>query len=185
LRLTKYSDAYTSKKSAYKHSNYAHFVEFLALTGARLEEAIALNWDDIKYKNDRQFIRFNKAFSQGILLPHTKNRSIRLFPANDQLQNVLRNTPKTSNLVFPTVEGKYIDTCNFRNRYWKPVLDGLVRDDKIEKYLKPYCLRHSFITRLIRDGIDIATVAALVGNSTEVIISNYLASKKIIDLPAL
>ncbi|MGL5870988.1 MAG: tyrosine-type recombinase/integrase [Xenococcaceae cyanobacterium] len=178
-----YADDYCSTKSAYKHSYYAHFVEFLALTGARLEEVIALTHGDIKNQNNRLLIRFNKAYSNGVLLPHTKNRAVRLFPCNRQLSELIDSIHPKGELLFPTVENSYIDTGNFRNRYWKPVLDGLVADGKIQKYLKAYCLRHSFITRLIRDGVDIATVAALVGNSPDVIISNYLAAKKIFDIP--
>ena len=68
---------------------------------------------------------------------------------------------------------------------WCVVLKGLVKDGKIEKYLKPYSLRHSFITRLIRKGVDIATVAKLSGNSTDMICRHYLASQEDFDIPEL
>ncbi len=183
-----YSDAYCPKKSAYKHSYYAPMVKFLALTGCRPEECHALTWDDIKYKKDKVFINFNKVYSFCTLLPHTKNRAIKLFPCNDQLKTFLANIPKIENkhnLVFPSVKKGYIDQNNFRTRYYTKVVKGLVKDGKVHKYLKPYCLRHSFITRLIREGVDIATVAALSGNSVEVIMSNYLASRREFDLPEL
>jgi integrase len=93
-------------------------------------------------------------------------------------------TPKI-NLMFPSVELVYVNQGNWRSRYWKPVVDGLVKQGKVDKYLKPYCLRHSFITRLIREGVDIATVASLSGNGSKVILDKYLASKKDFDLPEL
>ncbi len=68
---------------------------------------------------------------------------------------------------------------------WCVVLKGLVEDKKVEKYLKPYALRHSFITRLVREGIDIKTVATLSGNSVQTIIKHYLAAKQDFDLPEL
>ena len=184
-----YSDDYARKYSKYKHSYYALMVEFLCLTGCRPEECYALTWDDIKHKKDKVFISFNKAYSKGILLPHTKNHTIRLFPCNEQLKKLIASIPKIKNkhnLIFPSAEKlSYINQNRFRERIYTRVLKGLVEDGKVHKYLKPYCLRHSFITRLIREGVDIATVAALSGNSARVIMGNYLASRREFDLPEL
>jgi integrase len=183
-----YSNKYNPKSSRYEHSFYAPMVEFLALTGCRPEECHALTWDDIKTRGDKTFIRINKAYSKGILLPHTKTHTIRLFPCNEQLKQLLARVPKRvneNNLVFPSSGGAYVNQDNFRGRYWNRILKGLVEEGLIEQRLKPYCLRHSFITRLIRDGVDIATVASLSGNSPEIIIQRYLASRKDFDLPEL
>ncbi|MDJ0535604.1 MAG: tyrosine-type recombinase/integrase [Xenococcaceae cyanobacterium MO_207.B15] len=186
-----YMDSYVHRYSNknHKHSYYAPMVEFLALTGCRPEECHALTWNDIKSRNQKMFIKFNKAYSKGILLSHTKTHEIRLFPCNEQLKTLINRLPKIpnkNNLIFPSIEVRnYIDQTNFRNRIYAKVVKGLVKDGKVHKYLKPYCLRHSFITRLIRDGVDIATVAALSGNSVEVIMSNYLASRREFDLPEL
>jgi integrase len=182
------SNEFNPKSSRYEHSHYARLVEFLALTGCRPEEAHALIWDDIKLKGGRTYIRFNKAYSKGILLDHTKTHEIRLFPCNDQLKRLIESIPRKKtkdNLIFPSVEGSYICQNDFRRRSWKTVINGLVQQGKVAQYLKPYCLRHSFITRLIREGVDIKTVAALSGNSPEIILSNYFASKKGFILPEL
>ncbi|NJL53223.1 MAG: site-specific integrase, partial [Hydrococcus sp. SU_1_0] len=77
-----YSDDYTAKGSRYLDSYYAPMVEFLALTGCRPEECHALTWDDIKEKGGRRFIRFNKVYTKGHAIPHTKTHTIRLFPCN-------------------------------------------------------------------------------------------------------
>ncbi len=186
-----YSDEFNPKYSQYRHSWYGAYVEFLALTGCRPEEAIPLTWDDVKEQNNKMFIRFNKAYSDGILLPHTKTHEIRLFPGNRQLQNLINSIPRLIypnklNLLFPSQTYGYINQHNFcGNRYWKRVVKGLVGQGKVEQYLKPYCLRHSFITRLVREGVDIATIASLVGNSTEMIVKHYLASRKDYELPEL
>jgi len=180
-----YSDEYKHKFSSYEHSFYAQYVEMLALTGARPEEIIALTFDDIKRKGGKTYIKFSKAYSKGILLPHTKTKEIRLFPCNKQLISVLNSVPRTNKLMFPGVEGGYLNHGNFRKRDWRIVLKGLVEDKKVEKYLKPYALRHSFITRLVRDGVDIKTVATLSGNSVATIIKHYLAAKQDFNLPEL
>lgn len=183
-----YSNRFVPKYSRYDHSYYAPMVEFLALTGCRPEECHALTWDDIRDRGDRTFIRFNKAYSKGVLLSHTKTHTIRLFPCNNQLKKLLRRVPKKNtkdNLVFPSVDGGYITQDDFRRRSYTVVLKGLVGEGAVKKYLKPYCLRHSFITRLVREGVDIATVASLSGNSPEIIMRNYLASRQDFDLPEL
>ncbi len=100
-----YDNRYCSKKSAFNYSFYAPFVEFQALTGARPEETIALTWDDIIITNDKRYIRFNKAFSNGILLSQTKNKTIRLFPINDQLaiaifKSYLNSATPRNELIF-------------------------------------------------------------------------------------
>ena len=186
-----YNDEFVSKYSQYKDSWYAKYVEFLALTGCRPEEAIPLTWDDVKEQNSKMFIRFNKAYSHKILLPHTKTHTIRLFPCNNQLQELINSIPRLRypnklNLLFPSQSYGYIIQNDFTSkRCWKRVVYGLVEQGKISQYLKPYCLRHSFITRLVREGVDIKTIATLSGNSPETIVNHYLASRKDFDLPEL
>ena len=183
-----YSDEFTHHNSHVKHSYYAPMVEFLALTGCRPSEAHALTWEDIKQKNGKTFIRFNKVWTSQVILPHTKTEEIRLFPCNEQLSNLINRIPKIenpNNLIFCSVKQQYIDQGNFRNRYWSKVVKSLVKEGYVEKYLKPYCLRHSFITRMIREGVDIKTVATLSGNSVKTIIENYLAARRDFDLPEL
>ena len=183
-----YSDEYNPKSSRYQHSFYAHYVELLALTGARPEEIVALKFDDIKRKGGKTYIKFSKAYSKGILLPHTKTKEIRLFPCNKQLKDILKSIPQrqnSNNLLLSSIEGGYLNHANFRDDNWRVVLKGLVEDKKVEKYLKPYALRHSFITRLVREGVDIKTVATLSGNSVATIIEHYLAAKQDFNLPEL
>ena len=176
---------YNPKSSRYKHSYYYPYVSFLSLVGCRPEEALALVRKDIRVKGDKTYIRFNKSYSKGILLPHTKTHEIRLFPVNEQLKALLNIIPKEQDLLFQGVKGGYINHHRWRESNWRRVIDGLVYDGVLEQYLKPYCLRHSFITRLVRDGWDIATVARISGNTPETIIKHYLAAKQDFDLPEL
>jgi integrase len=145
----------------------------LALTGFRPEEAIALQWVDIK---NGQII-VSRAYSQGIL-KETKTYEARNFPVNSQLANLLQNLPKTQNLVFPSPEGGYINQHNFGERYWKPIVKKLVAAGKVSEYLPTNNLRHSWITRMLRSGgLDIATVAKLAGNKPDTIMKHYLAAQ--------
>jgi integrase len=147
-------------------------VKFLALTGFRPEEAIALTWADIN--NSRIIV--SRAYSQGIL-KSTKTYEARTFPVNSQLGDLLQSLPRTQSLIFPAPEGSYINQHNFGERYWKPIVKKLVQAGKIAEYLPTYNLRHSWITRMLRSGLDIATVAKLAGNKPDTIMKHYLAAK--------
>jgi integrase len=167
------SNEFVSKFSVvHLHSYYRGYVEFLALTGFRPEEAIALTWTDIK--NGRIIV--SRAYSQGIL-KSTKTFKTREFPVNSQLSQLLQSLPRTQNLIFPAPEGSYVNQHNFGERYWKPIVKKLVAAGKVSEYLPTYNLRHSWITRMLRSGLDIATVAKLAGNKPDTIMKHYLAAK--------
>jgi integrase len=165
---------------------YANYIEFLALTGFRPEEAIALTWDDLATtENSKLLIRVNKAHSKGEL-KNTKTNERRDFPCNAQLHNFLTELPKipnSHNLIFPSSKGSYIDQHNFAARYWLPLVRELAATKKIKQYLPCYNLRHSFITRLVREGLDVATLAKLVGNSPKMILEHYLSANSNLELP--
>ena len=166
------SNEFVSKFSVFPHSHYAGYVQFLALTGFRPEEAIALTWADIK--NSRIIV--SRAYSQGIL-KSTKTYEGRTFPVNAQLDKLLKSLPRTQNLVFPAPEGSYINQHNFGERYWNPIVKKLVSAGKVGEYLPTYNLRHSWITRMLRSNLDIATVAKLAGNKPDTIMKHYLAAR--------
>jgi integrase len=169
-------------------SYYANYVEMLALTGFRPEEAIALTWDDvISDESGKTFLKVNKAFSKGQLKP-TKTYDTRDFPCNDQLTAFLENLPRLpngKNLIFPSPTGLHLDQSNFSGRQWRPTVKKLAKEKKVKQYLPCYNLRHSFITRLIQEGIDVATAAKLAGNSPQVIFDHYLAARTDVTLPDL
>jgi integrase len=166
------SNEFCSKFSVQLHSRYSGYVRFLALTGFRPEEAIALTWGDIKGSE----IVVSKAYSQGIL-KSTKTYETRSFPVNNQLDRLLKKLPKTQNLVFPSAEGGYITQHNFNERYWKVIVKALVASEKVSEYLPTNNLRHSWITRMLRSNLDIATVARLAGNKPDTIMKHYLAAQ--------
>jgi integrase len=166
------SNEFVSKFSVFPHSHYRGYVKFLALTGFRPEEVIALVWTDIK--NNRIIV--SRAWSQGIL-KETKTYESRSFPVNAQLDKLLKSLPRTQDLVFPSPEGGHINQHNFGERYWKPIVKKLVVAGKVSEYLPTYNLRHSWITRMLRSGLDIATVAKLAGNKPDTIMKHYLAAK--------
>lgn len=166
-------DWYCNIKSAFKDSWYADFVEFLFLTGCRPEDAIALTWDSIKDK----VIVFDKAYSCGVLKT-TKNKKARIFPITPQIRELLERRSTyisiiPSKLVFPAQNDGYINLRNFTRRYTKRIVENLVSEGKVKQYLPTYNLRNTSITHYLRQGVDIATVAALMETSEEMINQHY------------
>jgi integrase len=166
-------DWYCNIKSAFKDSWYADFVEFLFLTGCRPEEAIALTWDCVKDK----VIVFDKAYSCGIL-KNTKNNKARMFPITPQIRELLDRrltyvSTISSKLLFPAQNSSYINLRNFTQRYTKRIVENLVNEGKVKQYLPTYNLRNTSITHYLRQGVDIATVAALMETSEEMINQHY------------
>jgi integrase len=58
------------------------------------------------------------------------------------------------------------------------VIEERIREGKVQTYLKPYAMRHSFITWQLAAGMTPANVAKLVGNSPEMIYKHYVSAEK-------
>jgi integrase len=172
------------KFSRVKHSYYFPFVFMLFHTGARPSEAIALQWKHIS--SDFRLINFEQAIVESedgtVCKQGLKTQERRRFPCNGRMQAFLQSikpeNASPQDLVFPSPNGKWIDSNNFRNRVWKPVLKKL----GIE-YRKLYQTRHTFITLALESGLDAKDVARLVGNSPEVIYRHYAGNKRELFVP--
>ena len=187
-------NTYSSKFALIPHSYYAPYVKILFMTGCRPEEAIALQWKHIS--KDCSEIHFEEAIpSDTRIRGSLKTDSPRIFPCNPQLQALLKSirpaNAKETDPVLPSPEGKEIDTHNFLNRMWKPVVEKLVEEgkskekeeEKVELYLPQYNARHTFITLALENGLDAKDVAYLVGNSAEIIYKKYAGVKRDLYIP--
>jgi len=172
------------KCSAFQHSPYAPFVEFLFRTGCRTSEAVALQWRHIS--SDFRIITFEQAVIDGYtgkeVREGLKTQKRRIFPCNDPLKLLLCSIkPEDYNpddLVFPALKGGFLNTNNFRRRVWTIVLEGL----KIE-YRRLYQTRHTFITLALENGMVVHDVARAVGNSPEIIYKHYVGNRRDIAIP--
>lgn len=158
--------AFEADKRA-KH--YAGFIRFLFLTGCRPSEAIGLQWKHLS--PDLKFITFCEAFVDK-KRKGTKTGEIRRFPINAQLRSFLMeirpSSPRPEALVFPSPKGLPIDSHNFLNKIWKPILKSLPI-----RYRCQYNTRHTFITLCLEEGIKLNRLAKWVGNSPETILRHY------------
>jgi len=179
-------NTYSSKFAPTPHSYYAPYVKFLFLTGARPEEAIALKWKHIS--PDCLRIQFKEAIpSDTGIKGETKTGKARMFPCNPKLQAFLQGikpeNPLPDSFVFPALRGKVIDSHNFLNRVWRPVVESLVKAGKVEQYLPQYNIRHTFITLALENGLDAKDVSRLVGNSPEIVYKFYAGNRRELFVP--
>jgi len=148
---------------------YGPMVLFAAATGLRPGEWIALEHRDIDREARVAYVP--RVFSKGTLRCTKTEASVRAVPlqaialaALDQLP-----TQSHSSLLFPAVQGGYLDLHNFRNRNWKPaqVAAG------IEPLRRIYDLRHTFATFALRAGISTFDLSRCMGASLTMIDRHY------------
>jgi len=110
-------------------------------TGMRLGEILSLKWDDINFKEDY------------LLVKDSKNYESRYIPIHPELKEALINLKENSNNEYVFEGRKTI------KRQWQKAFKGSGI---------PYCrfhdLRHTFGSNLAMNGVDIVTVAELLGH---------------------
>lgn len=122
---------------AIEKSRLKYFYKFLALTGCRRSEALAIKWEDVDYKNKTIHVRGTKTV--------TSDRIIPLFPEIEELFKII---PKKDKKIFH----------HYPNR--------VTRDfKKYCPAHKLHDLRHTFATRCLECGINIKVVQKWLGHS--------------------
>ena len=117
-------------------------------------ELFKLTWDDVDFELD--IIRVHAAHKN----PSTPWREI---PIRKSLKAVLLEWKE---------QDRARGTVNVINFYDKPVASikrawaKMLRKAGISRRIRPYDLRHSFATELIAQGVDIGTIAKLMGHSS-------------------
>jgi integrase len=180
------NNTYSSKFSSVPHSFYLPYVQFLLHTGCRPEEAVALKWKHVESAR----IYICEAMPSDVRIRKvTKTDKPRYFPINPELDKILASVrPEACHpdaLVFPAARNhKEIDTHDFLNRTWKPIVEKLVAASKVKEYLPQYNCRHTFITLCLEDGIASRKVAEWCGTSVAVIEQHYAGAIAQIQVPS-
>lgn len=155
-------------------------------TGLRIGELLALKWDAIDFKNHtltvngttkrvvEQFEKDYEGIKSRIVLQEPKTRnSVRTVPLmasayenlillnrRQKLKAIKDGKPfDRAKIVFSTASGSYIESKNV-NRILYRVLEkaGLKR-------LSFHSMRHTFVSRMLEEGIDIKTISEIIGHS--------------------
>ena len=135
-----------------------NYLLIVTSTGLRVEEALALNWSDIK----DDYIIINKAQTRGKLKSTKTINGIRKVPFNKK--SLLKFNKNLE--VFP----KQKDAMHLRSQW-----NRVVKNSGVEKkQLK--CLRHTFDTLALKNGVPINILSAVLGHSSpKVTLERYAA----------
>ena len=128
--------------------------------GLRREEAMGLQWGDIKGSS----LTVNRALAfvknQPDPSQELKTKAAhRTIPIPEPLMDILSNTPKTGLYVITKADGGPMTQMAFR-RLWEKVTSV------IDFPLHPHMLRHTYATNLYYAGVDLRTAQYLLGHSS-------------------
>jgi integrase len=132
-------------------------IRFLALTGWRSGEALALRWDEIDLSRRTAF------------LPDTKTgKSAR--PLSEAACDVLRSLPyQKTGLVFPATRGDGDTTMSGFKRQFR----NIIKAGGLSLEITPHILRHSFASTAADLGYSDLTIGALIGHKGRSMTSRY------------
>ena len=128
---------------------------FLALTGWRRGEALALKWSEVDLA------------TRTARLPDTKT-GFSLRPLSHAACNLLRGFPRLGELVFPASIGVDKQMSGFRKIWVRIASKAGLSDD-----VTPHVLRHSFASVAADLGYSELTIAAMIGHRKASVTSKY------------
>lgn len=146
---------YKKLLSVISDESFKYLVLFGYYTGCRVGELVNLQWNDINLKEKFIEIRNKEKFT-------TKTGKNRKIPISKKLLTIINEMKKAKgeDFVFMQKHGKKFTkdrATRFMKRYLKKA--------NLPEYLTFHCLRHTFITTLLRKGISIYIVKSLAGHS--------------------
>lgn len=143
-------------------------LELMARTGVRVSEMVALRRKDVTLSQRKG----------ELLVRHGKGMKERSIPLGLKVRQALSAYLK----VRPENEGNWL----FISRTLRPLssrdIQRMVRNAAyragIRRQVTPHLLRHTFATRALRGGVDIATLSRLLGHETLTTTARYLHPDK-------
>ena len=125
---------------------------FACYSGLRWSDVVNLKMSDIDYESRILTItqqKVSKSSSCAVLHLYLCNSAVRLLNKNSQTQHGEEN-------VFSLPS----------HAYALKILKDWISEAGIRKHITFHCARHTFVTLLISNGVDIKTVSSLAGHST-------------------
>ena len=150
----------------------ATLVSVLAYAGLRPGEALALRWSDVRERT----VLVERALALG-QVKDTKTgaaRSVRLLKplAGDLSEWYLASQrPHRDSLVFPRGDGEAWSDYDWRN-WRKRRFTGATEAAGLDS-VRPYDLRHSFVSLLLAEGASVVEIAQQAGHSPTMALDTY------------
>ena len=150
-------------------------------TGLREGELLALTWNDIDLT--KKTLRIEKSIKEVYVYDDENNRhietivqvpktmtSFRTIPIPSTIISKLKKVKNKNRIIFHDENMNYLKAKNVSYK-WKKVL----KDCNIP-HKKFHSIRHTYASTLLKNGVDIQTVAELMGHSAIAITQIYLHS---------
>lgn len=139
------------------------FVEFVAHTGMRIGEAVAIRWSDVDLGLRRVHVR--RRWYRGAFARPKSKHSVRAIPLTEIMTQSLwhlrkaASDPSEAALVFPNRDGRVLDPSNLRDRVLKPAtsIAGV-------PWAGWHTLRHTCGSMLFRHGANAKQVQHWLGH---------------------
>lgn len=169
-----------------ENSAYYDYYRLALCTGLRINEAFALQWDDIDWKRKMICIKGTLVYEsgQGVRKDSTKTaagfREIPMIDASEALLKTLRKKrAKTrillgtnwkereglENLVLFNAFGSSLCDTNVRKDINR-IVDQINQDDIKFSHITPHTFRHTFATRGLEAGIPLKVMQTILGHSS-------------------
>ena len=141
-------------------------VGVLARAGLRPSEALALNTDDVELRPR----------SGWALIRQGKEVKERQVPLNTELRRAVSDYLETRPEEMASEPALFVTRSRKRlgPRAVQRMVAGSTRRAGIERRVTPHVLRHSFTTRFLQKGGDLATLRAILGHSSIATTYHYL-----------
>ena len=154
-----------------------------AKLGLRQGELLGLRWKDVNLDGDGSIrvVGTARRDIDGVVSigdPKTQNGNRLLTPLPESVREALKATPRVDELVWPGPNGGIWDARNFWV-HWKEVRKKAKLERpatrKGDKPIKPrfHDLRHTVATRMLDKGVSPPTVALLLGDTVQTVMSTY------------
>jgi len=141
-------------------------------TGMRTGELLALKWSDVDFELGTIIVQ--RSMRHACLSETTKTKTDRTIDMLEIVENSLKalHVRRSSNeWVFPNKEGvPYTESKNILKYYFKPLLEKIG-----VKYKTLYVSRHSFISLMLNNGMDLMWVSNMAGHASSTTTLKYYA----------
>lgn len=153
-----------------KNVRIKRIIKFALHTGCRISEIVNLEWKDLDYKEKVLVIRNKEGF-------YTKSGKNRKIPLTNNILEIITELKEVKDKVV-RIENDYLFVKENGNNYDRTNLSmefkSCIRKIGLSEKYNFHCLRHTFLTKLIKAGININYVKELAGHSSINTTMNYI-----------
>lgn len=185
--ITKKEVEILSKEEIKKIKEYIKGTNFELLflldlgTGLRLGELLALDWNHINLENNT--IKIDQSVKEVYVYTSNTEKHIETIFQKPKTRTSIRTIPIPSSLINLLIKEKNKRGLLFKDENNNPIRGRIIYSkwNSILKHCniahkKFHAIRHTYASMLLKNGVDIETVAELMGHSTITITQIYLHS---------